>query len=164
MKVRTSVKKLGATIRGRKSFNSLLEAFVYKLGQVSGVCFGRLAVATDERIPAQHTADLANFMLDFQLNVDIGDTTARWLKAHFTATPNIGHVHCAVTGDKDSLVRLEEWLIRSVYSLYNEVCLNAERTELTFMLSDTHHMDVRDTIRAAKDRVAAAADHIQPDL
>jgi hypothetical protein len=164
MKVRTSVKKMGWEIRNRGSFRSLLEPFTYKLGQVSGMCFGRLAVAADERVPAQHAAPLAHFMFDFQVNVDIGNRTARWLKAHFTTTPNIGHVHCAVTGDEDSLVRLEKWLIGTVYSLYNEVRLNAERTELTFMLSDTHFTDVRDTILTVKNRQAAALDHIPPDL
>jgi hypothetical protein len=164
MKIRMSVKKIGESIRNRGTFDSLLEPFVYKLAQASGICFGRLAVATDDRVPAQHTAELAHFMFDFQINVNIGDPGARWVKAHLTTTPDIGRIHCAVTGDEDSLVRLARWLNRSLYSNFSRVQLNAEHTELTFTLDDTLHMDVRDTIRTAKDRVAAALDHIPPAL
>lgn len=176
MKVRTSVKRTGAALLGSvalagagislrrlnrtysdwRAYVNLQEAFIYNLAHVSGYCYGRMAVAADDQTNPAHAIRLTQFDYKISIKADITDTTARWVRAEYHTTAQVGRIRCTVAGDEDTLVRLERWLRKTVYSVMSDVQLNAERTELTFTMDDFHHENVRAAALMVEARSTAA--------
>lgn len=148
----TAIGALGVGLRAvrtrldsRHSYSHILESFTYKLGQVSGICYGRLAVAADDRVDAAKAIELTRFDHEFEIRIELGNERARWVCATFRPS-TIGVMDCRLTGDKDTLLRLARWLRHTVYSNITHVRIDVHHTVVTFLLDDTNFADVRAAI------------------
>jgi hypothetical protein len=134
--------------RQRRSFEQLLEAFAYKLGQVSGIAYGRLSATVNDTVPAEQAWDLTQFDYTFEVHVqDHKDNDLRWVKADFKSSQLVGTVIGCLIGDEDTLARLALWLRQRPYSTFGGFNFSSNNTKLTFWLSDRQFDDVNQKVR-----------------
>lgn len=154
---------LGTKIRHRLSFYDLLDAFAYKLGQVSGASYGRMEVAAKGAVRASDALELIQSDMHFSIELDINDKHARWVKARFRTVKRpgaIGQIYATMYGDHDTILRLVRWLRERPFSVFTEVQLNGRGTSASFCMSDERYEDVSGIIRTLRSR----AHHTDPEL